>query len=147
MNLPFINSQTYRQKDYTASILPKGEYDSCKFVSCNFENSDISNNVFLECEFIDCNFSNANVMHTQFKDIEFKQCKLVGVQFNNSNDFLRNFNFTDCIMDFSAFTDIKIDGTFLFYANLLVQISQMLKQKKSYSRIVIRKTQSFRIQT
>jgi uncharacterized protein YjbI with pentapeptide repeats len=58
-------------------------------------------------------------MHTQFKDIEFKQCKLVGVQFNNSNDFLRNFNFTDCIMDFSAFTDIKIDGTCFILCKLV----------------------------
>ncbi|GGI58442.1 hypothetical protein GCM10011444_27510 [Winogradskyella haliclonae] len=50
-------------------------------------------------------------MHTQFKDVEFKQCKLVGVQFNNSNDFLRTFNFTDCILDFASFTNTKIDHT------------------------------------
>ncbi len=43
--------------------------------------------------------------------MEFKQCKLDGIQFNNYNDFLRCFNFTDYIFNMVVFIDIKIEET------------------------------------
>lgn len=103
MSLPVIDNQTYNSTNYTTNKIAKAEYIDCTFTNCNFENSDISNITFLECEFIDCNFSNVNVMHTTFNDVTFSDCKLVGVLFQNCNDFLLAFSFMDCTLNLSSF--------------------------------------------
>ena len=36
MNLPFIADKTFKNKDFTTTALPKGEYDNCTFISCDF---------------------------------------------------------------------------------------------------------------
>lgn len=111
MNLPFINQQNYKNQDYTANILTKGEYSECTFINCNFENSDLSNISFLECEFINCNLSNIGVKHTIFNDVAFKDCKMVGIHFQNCNDFLLGFNFLACTLNLSSFYQLKISST------------------------------------
>ncbi|BAO74461.1 pentapeptide repeat-containing protein [Winogradskyella sp. PG-2] len=111
MNLPFIDNQEFKNQNYETAKLTKGEYTECTFVNCNFENSDLSNNSFLECEFIDCNLSNVNVTYTIFNDVSFRGSKLVGVQFQNCNDFLLAFGFIDCTLNLSSFYQLKISNT------------------------------------
>ena len=40
-------------------------------------------------------------MHTTFKGITFKDCDLVGVLFQNCDDFLLTFSFTGCTLRLS----------------------------------------------
>lgn len=108
MELPLIDNQEFKNKNYTAHQLTKGEYSFCTFNNCNFENSDISNITFLECDFIGCNISNANVMRTTFNDVTFSNCKLVGVLFQNCNTFLLSFSFNDSILNLSSFYQLKL---------------------------------------
>ena len=107
----FFTNQSFKKQDYTTNLLPKGEYDCCTFINCNFENSEIANITFLECEFIDCNLSNTNITHTKFQDVEFKNCKMVGLEFQNLDEFLRSFSFTECQLDYSTFIETNIDNT------------------------------------
>lgn len=110
MSNNFFDEQTYKNKDYTSNLLAKGEYDTCTFINCNFEHSDLSNITFLECEFIDCNLSNTNVTHTVFKDVQFTDSKLVGVKFDTCSDFIIDFSFHNCQLDFSSFYNLEIKG-------------------------------------
>lgn len=111
MSLPFIADKTFKSSNYTVNHLPKVEYDNCSFVNCNFSDSYISGISFLECEFVDCNFSSVKCKEAMFKDVVFNNCKLLGVLFHDCNPFLLSMTFTDCILNFSSFFNLKIKNT------------------------------------
>jgi uncharacterized protein YjbI with pentapeptide repeats len=48
------------------------------------------------------------VANTSLQNILFTNCKIVGVLFNNCNDFLFEVKFTNCCVDFSTFNDKKM---------------------------------------
>lgn len=66
MNLPFIDSQNFKQKDYTNSILQKAEYDTCVFENCNFENSDLERSNFHSAYNFNINPSKNNIKKAIF---------------------------------------------------------------------------------
>ncbi|MDT0552166.1 pentapeptide repeat-containing protein [Urechidicola vernalis] len=106
-----IDSENFKGIDFSKERLPIGEYDQCTFINCSFENSDISNCVFIDCEFKDCNLSNCLTKHTLFQEVRFEDCKLIGVKFADCNDFLLDFNFKQCQLNFSSFYKLKMIGT------------------------------------
>jgi len=108
MKKPFIADQTFKGQDFTKTRLQKGEYENCIFEGCDFSNGYLDNQNFMECEFIDCNLSNANIAHTVFNEVSFSHCKMMGLKFEESNDFLMIFNFTDCVLNFSTFYQLKL---------------------------------------
>ena len=114
----FFDSEEYSKIDFTKRNIKKGEYDNCTFSNCNFENLHASNIQFVECEFINCNFSNAIVKETAFKDVNFINCKMIGVKFNELNQFLLQMSFTDCQLNFSSFYLLKISNTKFKSCNL-----------------------------
>lgn len=103
-----ILDQTFKNQDYIKSRLPKGEYENCIFEGCTFENGYLDNQNFMECEFRDCNLSNANLAHTIFKEVTFSHSKMIGLQFEDCNDFLLNFRFEYCTLDFSSFYGLNL---------------------------------------
>ena len=48
---------------------------------------------------------------SSLKTIVFKNCKLMGIHFNNCDDFLFNVNFQDCVLDYSSFSNKKMPKT------------------------------------
>jgi len=52
---------TFDKIDYTENPLPKGEYESCSFLNCDFSDSNLSEVIFMECEFENCNLSMAKL--------------------------------------------------------------------------------------
>lgn len=111
MNDTYINDEIFSGKDFSISPIMKGEYDSCRFEYCNFENVHASNIQFVDCVFVHCNFSNAIVKNTAFKDVVFNQCKLMGVQFSECDPFLLQLKFSNCQLDFSSFYQLNIPNT------------------------------------
>lgn len=107
----YIDTKSFIGTDFSAARLPIGEYDQCTFTKCNFENSDISNCVFIDCEFEACNLSNSSTKHTSFQEVRFKECKVIGVKFNQCNDFLLALNFNNCQLNLSSFYKLKLIGT------------------------------------
>ncbi|MTI22816.1 pentapeptide repeat-containing protein [Fulvivirga sp. RKSG066] len=98
-----MHEEDFKNTDYTKSPLPKGEYDNCSFTNCNFAESDLSEVVFLECEFINCDLSNAKIYQTAFRDVSFKDCKMLGLQFDQCNDFLFEIKPSGCQLNLSNF--------------------------------------------
>ena len=96
MNKEFISDQSFKNQDYAKTRLPKGEYENCIFEGCNFENGYLDNQNFMECEFTHCNLSNTNLSHTTLNEVTFLHCKMLGLKFEDCNDFLLDFNFKNC---------------------------------------------------
>ncbi|MBD0779245.1 pentapeptide repeat-containing protein [Maribacter sp. ANRC-HE7] len=103
MNKPFIADQTFKGKDYRTDRLSKGEYENCIFENCDFSEGYLDNQHFMECQFLDCNLSNTNLGQTVLNDVHFTRCKMMGVKFENCNDFLMSFGFSNCVLNFSSF--------------------------------------------
>lgn len=106
----YIINKTFSRIDFTTNRLPIGEYDQCTFTNCTFAESEISNCVFLECEFISCNLSLTRVKNTAFQDVYFLECKVLGIKFNECNDFLLTLNFKKCQLNVSSFYQLKLIG-------------------------------------
>ena len=108
----FINiDRTFQKIIYLDKKISNREFDGCVFKSCDFSNSVFSECTFIDCEFIDCNLAMIKLPATSFKTVVFKQCKLLGIQFNECDDFLFNVAFRDCILDYSWFTNKKMPKT------------------------------------
>ena len=109
-NLININ-QTYEKLNLFDGKINNKEFENCVFKNCNFSNANFNNNTFLDCEFIDCNLSMLQVMNVGFKTVFFKNCKLVGVLFDNCDDFLLQVHFQECILDYASFANKKMPKT------------------------------------
>lgn len=100
--------QKYSGNNYSISGLPDGEYECCSFVACNFSNANLGGIVFAECNFVDCNFSMAKLNKTAFKDCTFNNCKMLGLHFQDCNDFLFEVKFENCVLNLSSFYKLKM---------------------------------------
>ena len=99
----YFEEQIFEKTDFSEKALTVGEYEVCTFINCNFSDSDLSQIGFVDCEFNGCNLSMVKVVKTIFNNVKFKECKMLGVNFENSNEFLFSFDFENCILDFSSF--------------------------------------------
>jgi uncharacterized protein YjbI with pentapeptide repeats len=58
---------------------------------------------------------------TVLQDIKFEGCKLVGLHFEDCNDFILSFSFNDCQLNYSTFYKSKIKKT-IFKNSILIQV-------------------------
>lgn len=103
--------KTFEKVIYIDKKINNREFDGCIFKNCDFSNSDFSYNTFIDCEFIDCNLSMIQLTGTSLKTANFINCKLLGIQFNTCDDFLFNVSFQDCVLDYSSFSNKKMQKT------------------------------------
>jgi uncharacterized protein YjbI with pentapeptide repeats len=107
MNETYFTDQTFARIE----TLTKGEYEGCTFNSCNFSDSDLSGNKFSDCTFNGCNLSLAKLNKTALRDVEFKDCKMLGLRFDNCNDFGLSFSLDGCQLNHSSFYKMSIKKT------------------------------------
>lgn len=87
------------------------EFDSCIFRNCDFSNTVFSECQFIDCQFIDCNLSMAKFPASGLKAVSFKDSKLLGIRFDECEDFLFDVTFNDCTLDYSWFINKKMPKT------------------------------------
>lgn len=104
----FISDKLFDGLNFSKERLPKGEYENCVFQNCDFTKGYLDNQNFMKCRFLDCNLSNANIAHTQFNEVVFDHCKMMGLKFEESNDFLMDFTFKNCILNLSSFIGLSL---------------------------------------
>ncbi len=109
--MSYFKEQEYKGIDYSTEKFEKGEYENCAFINCNFTALDLSNINFIECTFENCNFSIARVINTGLREVSFKGCKLLGMRFEDCNDFLFFVNFADCQLKLASFFKKKLKNT------------------------------------
>jgi len=118
MNTKLIENKTFEKIDYTENNLFKGEYEHCMFTRCIFYKADLSHILFNECTFDDCDFSLVNMKSTALRDVTFLNCKLLGVRFDECNEFLLSVHFENCMLKFSSFHKLKLKQTRFQTCNL-----------------------------
>ncbi len=111
MEKTYFDSKDFKGQDYSELPLPKGDYEYCSFTNCNFSKSDLSGIVFMECKFDNCDFSMAKIPDTALRDVKFKNCKLLGLHFENCNDFLFSVDFDSCILNLASFYKVSLKKT------------------------------------
>jgi fluoroquinolone resistance protein len=113
-----IENQVFEKIDYAENQILKGEYENCTFVNCVFYNANLSNISFRDCAFNGCDFSLATLKNTVLNEVKFANCKLLGLHFEDSDDFILRVSFEDCILKLSTFYKRKIKKTVFKNCNL-----------------------------
>ncbi len=111
--------QKFERIDVTKTPLEKGEFENCTFTNCDFSSGNLSDFKFIDCEFQDCNLSLALLHGTAFRNVVFKECKMLGLQFENCNDFGLSFSFENCQLNHSTFFQMNIKKT--IFKNCILQ--------------------------
>lgn len=111
MEPEYFSEQTYSKLDCRLKPLPKAEYENCSFINCEFQEADLSRNIFSDCTFKSCNFSMAKLGHTAFRDVLFEDCKMLGLQFGSCNTFSLSFRFENCMINHASFYQLKLRKT------------------------------------
>lgn len=99
MKQAYIEEKTFDKIDFKDKPLTNGEYENCRFLCCDFSNSDLSDCKFTDCEFSGCNLSLVKLTKTVFRDIKFRECKMLGLHFDDCNEFGLSFSFEHCILN------------------------------------------------
>jgi len=106
-----IEDKTFDRGDFTLNPLAKGEYENCRFINCDFSNSDLRGFIFSECEFTGCNLSLAALDETAFRYVKFKDSKMLGLRFENCIGFGFAFYIEGCSLNHSSFYQMKLKKT------------------------------------
>ncbi|MFT3747019.1 MAG: pentapeptide repeat-containing protein [Agriterribacter sp.] len=107
----YIEDRDFNSKNI-ADIKPGyTTYDNCIFTGCDLANTDLSSTHFMDCRFTTCNISNAKLQKTAFRNIIFKDCKMMGLLFDDCDDFLFEAGFENCVLNFSSFARRKMKHT------------------------------------
>jgi fluoroquinolone resistance protein len=103
MRKSLTEDREFKGVDFTEEPLAKGDYEGCVFNNCIFTNTDLSHVNFSECEFVNCDLSMAKLLNAAFRDVKFRGCKLLGLRFDDCNEFLFTVSFEDCQLNLSSF--------------------------------------------
>lgn len=106
-----MSKKVFEKIDFTKESLAKGEYENCVFAKCNFLNFNFSEFKFYDCEFIDCDLSLIKLTQTGFINVKFKNSKLLGLLFENCNDFGLSVGFENCLLNQSSFYKTNMKAT------------------------------------
>ena len=107
----YFEDAEYSNIDFTIEAFEIAEYERCTFINCNLAGVDISKAEFTDCTFTGCNMSNIRPDNTAFRKVRFSTSKLIGVGFDECNDFLFAVSFDGCQLDFSSFHKLKLKKT------------------------------------
>ena len=88
------------------------EFDNCTFLNCDFSNSIFTECTFIDCTFQHCNLSMAKLPKSRLQAVTFQDCKLLGIRFDECDDFLFGAEFNESTLDYSWF-----DGKKMKHAN------------------------------
>lgn len=115
----YLVDKTFENIDFREQMPEPADYENCTFINCTFSDVNLSESVFEECDFEQCDLSNARLVQTAFKNVHFKSCKLIGLQFDTCNQFLLEFRFEECILNYASFYGLKIPKSYFSACSLL----------------------------
>jgi len=104
----YIQDKEFNKDDIGDKGLMVADFENCIFNNCDLSNADLSKRVFIDGEFISCNLSSAKLNKAAFKTVKFKECKLLGLHFEDCDDFLFEVAFENCQLNLSSFYKMKI---------------------------------------
>ncbi len=118
MEKTYVEHKTFDHIDFSENGLALGNYENCTFTNCSFLNFDLSGTTFSECIFEQCDLSMATLAGTALREVRFKDSRLLGLHFEDCNDFLFSASFEDCRLNLSSFCRLKLKSTLFKNCNL-----------------------------
>lgn len=91
--------------------LPIGVYENCTFSNLLLTDKDLSSCKFIACEFLGCDLSFCQIQNTVFNQVKFRDSRLLSINWEVCNPFALKIEFTDCIVDYSFFSKLKLAKT------------------------------------
>ncbi|MBN2530848.1 MAG: pentapeptide repeat-containing protein [Deltaproteobacteria bacterium] len=110
MEFKYISDETFENVSASQRGLDMGEYESCRFVQCDFSSADLRDLRFLESDFVECDLSNADLTNASIQDVRFNKCKMQGLHFDRCNAFGFSAAFDGCQLSYSIFQKMKLQG-------------------------------------
>lgn len=107
----YQEDEVFEKKDYTLNPLAVGDYEACQFLNCNFSGVSLANIHFTDCIFSGCNMGMVKLNSTTLSDVLFKECKLLGLHFEDCNEFPFSVQFHSCTLNLSSFYKFKLKKT------------------------------------
>ena len=104
----YIEDKTFEKVDFTLKKIVDADYESCVFIGCDLSNADLSGLNLTDCQFMNCNLSSAKLSQTTFSDVQFTDSKMLGLHFEDCNEFIFSAIFDNCILNFSSFYKRKL---------------------------------------
>lgn len=112
MTEDFINiDKTFEKVVFIDQKIGNREFDGCVFKNCDFSNATFMECTFIDCKFADCNLSMLKLPGTSLKTVAFIESKLLGIRFDECDNFLFAVSFRDCTLDYSWFSAKKMHKT------------------------------------
>lgn len=121
MEQSFICDKNFSKTNFKEIPLKKGEYECCQFQDCNFSETDLSGFIFTECQFVQCDISLVTTKNTIFRDSKFLNCKMLGLHFEDCNEFGLTISFENCTLNHSMFYKTSIKKT-IFKSSRLQEV-------------------------
>ena len=118
MNAAYFEDQVYESTSHESAQLLPGTYERCRFLQCNFSESDLSDYRFLECEFHHCNLDRVVLINTSLSEVKFIDCKMMGISFEHCHRVMFTPYFENCLLNFSNFFERKMPGIVFKDCNL-----------------------------
>ena len=111
MNQAAVQEKKLSKVDFSKQGRVTDNFEDCTFEHCSFSKTNLSNIIFSECTFIGCDFSIAALAKTVLRGACFKECKLLGLHFEQCNNFIFTVDFENCILDLSCFYKLSLKKT------------------------------------
>jgi len=108
MEKAYTADKLFDSVDFSAVPPATGEYEDCRFINCNFANTNLSGIHFNSCSFDNCNLSMAMLGATAFRDTKFTGCKLLGLHFEHCNEYGLTIELDNCILNHASFYKRKL---------------------------------------
>ncbi len=108
MKQTYIDDKTFTGINNAENPLLLAAYENCNFVNCDFSNADFSEFIFIDCNFKVCNLSLSKISKTAFRDVKFTECKMLGLHFDECNQFGIELIFENCMLNQASFYKMKI---------------------------------------
>lgn len=120
MEIIFNSSEEkkFDNNDILGQNIAGKEFFNCEFYKCDFSGCDSSGAVFNKCRFTGCNLSNIRVGNCSFKGVNFENCKLLGILFNEINQFMLDWSFNNCLIEFCNFDGLKMKNSRFLRCNI-----------------------------
>jgi fluoroquinolone resistance protein len=104
------SSQKIEYQEFNSFNPLLAEYEGVEFHHCDFSDCDLSEIQWIDCAFYSCNLSMAPLQNTSFQNVQFMDCKMMGLHFEDTNDFIFEVNFKNCNLNFSCFFQRNLKG-------------------------------------
>lgn len=107
----YFKDKTFGRDDLQAEFLSGAEFENCTFEDCGFSKADFGGACFFDCRFVRCDLTMAKLHGTVFSSTSFSGCKMLGLHMEDCNRTGLDVSFTDCLMDHSSFSTVKLRKT------------------------------------